>query len=115
MAPLGVTVSVVAQSTHYYPTRPGNGQYWAQEVAADNSTNSLTVAATVKHNGVTVETQQLRYRRAQEALQWDAVSSKLTPAWAVPEMGRSTARPPDASRGRTPGSGTRASAWTACA
>jgi YD repeat-containing protein len=29
----------------------------------------------VKHNGTTVETQQLRYRRAQEALQWDAAGN----------------------------------------
>jgi RHS repeat-associated protein len=35
----------------------------------------LTEAATVKHNGVTVETQQLRYRRAQETLQWDAAGN----------------------------------------
>jgi hypothetical protein len=35
----------------------------------------LTVPATVKHNGVTVETQQLRYRRAQETLQWDAAGN----------------------------------------
>jgi len=38
-------------------------------------TNSLTVAATVKHNGITVQTQQLRYRRAQETLQWDAAGN----------------------------------------
>ena len=31
--------------------------------------------AVVKHNGVTVETQQLRYRRAQETLQWDAAGN----------------------------------------
>jgi len=41
----------------------------------EDSTNSLTVPATVKHNGVTVETQQLRYRRAQETLQWDAAGN----------------------------------------
>ena len=41
----------------------------------EHRTNSLTVPATVKHNGVTVETQQLRYRRAQETLQWDAAGN----------------------------------------
>ena len=37
--------------------------------------NSLTVPATVKHNGVTVETQQLCYRGAQGNLQRDAAGS----------------------------------------
>jgi hypothetical protein len=35
----------------------------------------LTLAASVKHNGNTVETQQLRYRRTQETLQWDAAGN----------------------------------------
>ena len=49
----------------------------------EDRTNSLTVPATVKHNGVTVETQQLRYRRAQETLQSGAAGNLTNDAAMV--------------------------------